>query len=324
MDIEKLNEALEIWNKPPYLDPNNYHNSLGFLSNSFIGSFINCEYAAIIDGALKEPSEYNEAFFIGHATEALIFNGQKGFDEVIQDHKIYVLNARKVADLKKDLERPDLPMSLLNKKRLPELQQLAKESGIDIYDKKKPKSAVYEAYNLAKSVIRHAHLKALLRAEGSIYHQVITFDLHGVKWRGEIDYLNLNKNTEIDLKTTASDYHERSWNEETKTKDFTFIDSWNYHRQRALYQVGIKQKYDQLVQPRILAVSKKTKSVRMFKFDDQERLDHEIRLLLPIVQRFKAVLDGDKPQQCETCKHCVESEDVRGEILTSKFCAAWY
>lgn len=282
MDIEKFNEALAIWQEGPLLDNDNYHNSTGFLSNSFIGDFLKCEYSSIIGYAIKEQQAFNSVFAIGHLVEAEIFEGEEGRNKML---KKYGNDA-----LKKDGN---------------------------------PYKWTEDSRALAQSVTKHKKLTELFRSEGSIYHQVITFDLHGFKWRGEVDYLNLNKNTEIDLKTTK-DFNEKSWNEETRTKDLTFIDYWNYHRQRALYQVGIKSNFDQLVQPRILAVNKKTKSVRMYKFDDQSRLDYEISNLIPITDRIKEVIAGeDKPQECQVCDHCVESESVDFEILTSEYCANW-
>jgi len=282
MDIEKLTEALKIWRAPAFLDPEEYHNSTGFLSNSFIGDFIKCEYSAIVGYAIKEGQAFSEIFALGHLVEAEIFEGEEGKNKMLKQYGDNTLT----------------------------------KAG-------KPYKWTLDASRLAKSVTRHDKLKELFRSEGSIYHQTMTFDLFGLKWRGEIDYLNLKKNTEIDLKTTK-DFNARSYNPETRQKDLTFIDDWNYHRQRALYQVGIKEKFDQQVQPRILAVNKTTESVRMYKFDDQERLDYEIGQLLAITDRFKEIVDGEeKPHQCEVCSLCVASEDVDTEILTSEFCAKY-
>ncbi len=282
MDIKKLNEALKIWQAPAFLDPEEYHNSTGFLSNSFIGDFLKCEYSAIIGYGIKEKQPFNPVFAIGHLVEAEIFEEEEGRDKMLKLFGSDVL----------------------------------KNDGT-------PYKWTEDASRLAKSVTKHKKLVELFRSEGSIYHQTMVFNLHGMMWRGEIDYLNLNKNTEIDLKTTK-DFNSKSWNEETRQKDKTFIDDWNYHRQRALYQVGIKENFHQQVQPRILAVNKTTESVRMYKFDDQERLDYEISQLLPITDRIKEVIAGeDQPKQCEVCSLCVASEDVETEILTSEFCAKY-
>lgn len=218
MDTE-YQKALNVWKQGQKLNDDDYHASTGFLSNSFIGDFQECEYSAIIEGALKQGDTFSQTYAIGHLVEAYIFEGEEGFLNMCEryKHKAY-----------------------------------SKQKG----KTNQPLKWVTDSKVWANQVLRHDYLKRLLRSESSIYHQVITFDLHGMKWRGEIDYLNLNKMTEIDLKTTKSNFKDRKFNPETRNYDLTFIDEWNYHRQRALYQEGIKQTYDKLVTPRILGISK--------------------------------------------------------------------
>jgi len=128
------------------------------------------------------------------------------------------------------------------------------------------------------------------------------------------------------MKTTASDMKtDFKWNKETRNNDITFIDLWNYHRQRALYQFGIKVMFDEHVTPRILAVSKKTQSVRLFNFNNQERLNWEIKNLSPIADRVKQILDGAEPELCEICPRCVETEKpMEIEIQTDSYCQPWF
>ena len=280
-------KALNIWHEGSKLNEDDYHASTGFLSNSFIGNFQKCEYGSIIDGGIKKESEFSQTYAIGHLVEAFIFEGEEGFNKMVERYK---QNAYSKAKGKED----------------------------------KLLKWVTDYYELADVVLKHDYYKNLFRSESSIYHQVITFDLLGFKWRGEIDYLNLNKLTEIDLKTTKSNFVDRAYNPETRTKDLTFIDEWNYHRQRALYQEGIKQTYDKVVTPRILGISKTIKMAKMFKFDDQDRLDYEIKELEPVVDRFKSVLAGDEPQKCGICQHCIDAHDPTLETLTSTYCAKVY
>lgn len=322
MNHELLTEALTIWQEGPKFNKEDYHSSTGLLSNSFIGDFIKCEYSAIIQHALKTESGFNENFAIGHATEAYIFEGQSGFDKMLSKYKDEAYNKKLKTKLIEGILESGVSINTkaeLNKLKMPEIYEACASCNVDIYDKLNPKSWVWDSYHFAKSVTRHKKYVDLFRSEGSKYHQALVFELCGMKWRGEVDYMNLNKLAEIDLKTTA-DMHKRTWNEETRTKQ-NFIESWNYFRQRALYQYGIKQLFDKQVVPRILAICKKTKSVRMFQFDDQERLDSEIGLLIPIVDRVKEVIAGeDKPQQCERCATCVESESpAEYEIKASQF-----
>jgi len=336
MNMDKLQQALVIWQQGPKLKTD-YHSSTGLLSNSFIGDFIKCEYDAIISYAIKEPQPFNETFGIGHVTEALIFEGDKGLKKQIDyyGHAAIQPPTKKALELFVDHTNaidynldPDyvLPNGKKpTKTQVTKLIRVLSECGTQypIPPQSTERPWVKKSRELAKSVTRHKNLVDLFRSEGSIYHQVITFDLHGMDWRGEIDYLNLNKGTEIDLKTTKG-INDKSWNDVNKQHDMTFIDNWNYHRQRALYQVGIYQQYGEMVTPRILAIDKGTSSVRMFKFDDQKRLEHEIRSLEPIVSRIKEVIAGESvPDKCGSCAQCIECEKVDFEISTKEFCAYW-
>ena len=287
MNHELYNKALKVWQGGPSLK-DEYHSSTGFLSNSFIGDFLKCEYGAMIDYShvIKKPESFNEAFAVGHLTEAICFEGEEGEQKMLERYEQYAFDRSK-----------------------------------------KPKAWVRNSREYAKSITRHDNIKKLLQAEGSKYHQTLIFKLHGVDWRGEVDYLNLNKLTEIDMKTTKSSFYEKSWRnvDGKNVKDSTFIDDWNYHRQRAIYQYGINELYEVQVLSRILAVSKKNKSVKLFKFDDQERLDYEVKNLIPTVNRFKTLRDGEsEPTMCKECVHCVEAEKVETEISVSTYCAELY
>jgi hypothetical protein len=282
--MSQYQKAIDLFNQGPKLNEEDYHASTGFLSNSFIKSFQKCEYSSIIEMGEKSESTFNQTFAIGHLVEAYIFEGEDGFQQMCERYKDNVYSKAKGKET-----------------------QLLKW--------------VTDCKVLANSVLKHDNLKSLLRSESSIYHQVLTFDLHGMMWRGEIDYLNLNKKIEVDLKTTASNFKDKSYNPETRQRDLTFIDEWDYHLQRALYQEGIRQTFDIEVTPYILATSKSTKSTRLFKFDDQDKLDSKIAGLAPIIERFQQVLSGSDPVKCEICPNCVKDEIIDFEILTSKYCA---
>jgi hypothetical protein len=280
MNIEKLNKALEVWQRGSQLDAD-YHKSKGFISNSFIGNFIECEYDAIIRYSLDIESEFKQAFAIGHLVEAEIFEGEEGFKKTLDKYGDHV----------------------------------TQKTG-------KPYKWVEDCREFARSVMKHDNIMNLLRHDKGIYHKVLTFDLHGLKWRGEVDYMNIDLGVEVDLKTTADGFKDKSFNPDTRCYDLTFIDKYNYHRQRALYQYGIKQIYGVEVRPRILATSKKNMSTRLFKFDDQERLNYEIKKLSAVADRIKQVISGEEmPEQCEECKMCVQDEIIDFEILTSEYCA---
>lgn len=343
MDLEKLNKALAIWQGPASINSDNYHDSKGYMSNSFVGEFLKCEYNAVLNYALgKDHEEFKKHLAIGQTVEHIIFNGENDlheylenkfgsdgmapvtksaqnlFNDIVLSHKYN--ESKKMNDVEFELPNGKKP----TKTQRDRMDKIVKDyPEIPEPPEPQPRAWVEEAQELAKQVTKHEDLIRILRSEGSVYHQVLTFEMYGLLWKVEVDYLNRNKETEIDLKTNR-DFDRMEYNEDTRQKDLTFIDVHDYFRQRAIYREAIKRvlKFDPT--SRILAINKATKSVRMFKFDDVERLDHEIKTLEPIATRIKEVINGEEiPRQCGVCPNCVESESVMTEILVSSFCAPW-
>lgn len=337
MNQELYRKALDVWQDGPKVAPD-YHDCTGFMSNSFVGDFIECEYSAIIKYAKIQDKDtgFKEAFATGHLVEAICFEGDEGKDKMLERYKD---NAFKPIPESKQKKWDDY---ILAKKMKPVLEDSSTEFTIDnepltkiqvnkfkkILDNppEEPEAETYawvdHSIEYAESIMRHDNIKRLLQSESSKYHQTLIFNMFGMSWRMEADYLNLNKSIEVDMKTTKASFSDRSWNQSTRSKSNTFIDDWNYHRQRAVYQYGIKSIYDSIVVPHILAVSKKNKSVRMFKFDDQARLDNELSKLAFVADRAKEVIAGEsEPILCEECEQCVSSEKVDFVINTSSYCA---
>lgn len=281
MNKNLYNEALVVWQAGAQIK-DDYHSSTGLISNSFIGSFEQCQYGAVIDySRILSSDTFNVNYAQGHLTEAMIFEGDAGFNKMLERYS----------------------------------ENAYQKNG-------KPYKWVEECKEFANSVLKHKNIvKNILRAESSKYHQTLIFDMFGLKWKGEIDLLNLNKLIEVDLKTTAKKFSDRSWNDSTRSRSNTFIDDWNYHRQRAVYQKGINILYDEVVKSHILAVSKANKSVRMFEFDKQARLDYELDQIEKICEEIKPVIAGEvEPKQCEECEHCVRDEVIDFVIPVSTYC----
>ena len=148
MDHEKLNKALKIWQQGPQFNKDNYHSSTGFISSSFIGDFQKCEYDAVLRYAIKEKSEFNVNFAVGHLTESYIFEGDEGFEKMVERYAENALSKRGGGYLK----------------------------------------WVNDALELAKSVTRHEQLVNLFRSEGSIYHETLQFKLHGMDCHGSLTH----------------------------------------------------------------------------------------------------------------------------------------
>lgn len=83
---------------------------------------------------------------------------------------------------------------------------------------------------------------------------IVTGELFGVKWKGKIDCLNLERGYFIDLKTTAK-LDKKYWNKQ-EHKWESFVAAYNYQLQMWVYRQLIKQTFGVVCQPYIVAVSK--------------------------------------------------------------------
>ncbi len=282
MNHETYDKALTVWQEGPDVKED-YHSSTGLISNSFVGNFIKCEYSAVIEySRVLKPKDEFKECFA-----------------VGHITEAYVFEGQ------------------------PGFIKMTERYKENIYQKNgNLYKWVADCKVYGDAIIKKKAFRDLLRSEGSQYHKTYLFSMFGLDWKAEIDYLNLIKRAEVDLKTTRSEFSNRSWNPKARLKNFTFIDEWNYHRQRAVYQKAIKIIDDVDVKPHILAVCKSNNSVRLFEFDDQSRLDYELKQLEPVADRIKKVLSGEEsPEMCEECEHCVRDEKIDYAISVSTYCA---
>ncbi len=166
MNIELLTEALAIWQEGPKFNKEDYHSSTGFLSNSFIGDFVKCEYDSVIRYAIKTESEFNEIFAIGHAAEAYIFEGAEGFNKKLAEYKDNSLGRKTKPNLISEILQIDdrLNKSELNKLKMPDIYWKCNSLSIGVYDKSSPKTWVKDSIKFGKSVTRHKKYIKLFRS----------------------------------------------------------------------------------------------------------------------------------------------------------------
>ncbi|WP_416353759.1 PD-(D/E)XK nuclease-like domain-containing protein [Agrilactobacillus fermenti] len=144
---------------------------------------------------------------------------------------------------------------------------------------------------------------------------IVTGNIFGIKWKGKLDCLNLNRQVFIDLKTTRS-IRDKQWNPETMHKE-SFIYNYNYYLQLAVYQELIKQQYGVECRPIIYAVSKeKVPDKQGFIFtsdEDQWQLQRAMETIKALQPHIEAVKTGEeKPIRCEHCDYC---KATRGTTL---------
>ena len=126
---------------------------------------------------------------------------------------------------------------------------------------------------------------------------LIQGELFGVKWRGMVDILNINKGFFADLKTTQGIYK--------KYSGFNFIENYGYIEQMAVYRELIKQQFGKDLIPYIVAVTKENIPDKAVIRIDKGYTDSKLQEMEFYVERFQAIKDGKvDPVGCGSCDYC--------------------
>lgn len=141
----------------------------------------------------------------------------------------------------------------------------------------------------------------------------VTGVIGGVKWKGKLDCLNLDKGYFCDLKT-VDDIHKRHWNDEYRQWQ-SFVENRGYVLQMAVYRELVKQTYGKTCEPFIFAVSKQDPpdkaAIRIDPIRYQEELDRIDRQ----IEHFEAVKNGvEKPKHCGACEYCRYTKQLEGFV----------
>jgi len=134
---------------------------------------------------------------------------------------------------------------------------------------------------------------------------IYTFQLGGIWWKCMIDNLRIQDNQFDDLKFMA-DFKEK-WDNKKK-RYVQWFEVYDYERQSALYQFGIKENENVLLTPNIFGLSKQKPSMPSWiQFTDQQHLDGRIKEVEENLVNILAWKSGERPApRCEQpdCDFC--------------------
>lgn len=137
---------------------------------------------------------------------------------------------------------------------------------------------------------------------------IITGELFGIKWKGKVDSINLEKGYFTDLKTTKSIHQ--------KTNGLSFIENYDYISQMAIYRELIKQQYGKDLIPYIVAVEKNDNPLKAVIKVDERYTFPKLEEIEYNLERIKALRSGDtEPVGCGECEYCRKNSKVT-KILT--------
>lgn len=178
------------------------------------------------------------------------------------------------------------------------------EHADDIYKYGNPDKGVKAAYKQANRMITaledDGNFQKLYQGQKEV---IVTGTLFGVKWRGRIDCLNLDRGQFYDLKT-VDDIHKKHWIENSN-KPVAFAQERGYDMQMAVYRELIYQTYGVKCEPLIIAVSKQDQPDKgVFSIPDY-LMENALDIIEYDQPHIEAVKAGkEEPTACGHCAYC--------------------
>jgi hypothetical protein len=285
-----INDAVSIWKQGPKpVIAGEYHDHwYNRLSSSFLKSFADCNYAAMMESILQRKLKTElETLFpkvpeweaCGHFVENYVFMGEKGKLEMFVKYKN---NFCTIAGLKK------VPAQYIKNKDYA------------------------NAVSYVHRILKEKQIMAFIKHPDATYHEIIEFEIDGVPFKCEIDCLNLVKGYELDFKTSR-DINSETYNKKTRKYE-SFIKANGYTRQRAIYRHAIYSKHEVDVLPMIAAVSKEEfPDAALYEFRRKDLLDAVLQDVADSLPAILEVLEGKKkPMQCGVCDFCKHDNEITG------------
>lgn len=199
-----------------------------------------------------------------------------------------------------------------------EAHEAFKEENKDqMYSKRKP-HGLLKAYQVAEQMIERVEKEPLFNFlwQGKAEH-ITTGELFGVKWKGRIDKLNLDKGYFVDIKTTAQ-LDKRFFNKKYSGY-VSFVEEYGYILQMAVYEQLLEKEFNQTFDGIIYAVTKETPSDVAAIKPDQRQLEFELTELERNINHIQKVKNGEvAPSMCGNCDYCREHKKLTGFVITDE------
>lgn len=143
--------------------------------------------------------------------------------------------------------------------------------------------------------------------------QIFTAELFGVPWKIKVDSINHDRQSFTDLKTTQS-LSKRFWSTKYETY-VSFIESWDYVLQMAIYRKVIELNTGIPYKPYIVAVTKEDPPDKAIIHFDEERFQFELDFVEHVMARMISIKSGESaPTRCERCDYCRKTKKLTNTI----------
>lgn len=137
---------------------------------------------------------------------------------------------------------------------------------------------------------------------------IVTGTIAGLKFKGCVDFLNMETFEGYDTKAMAN--FKKVWSDSDRAYVNWYF-AYGYHYQASLYQELIRQTFGKSGAQRILAVTKEdTPDVMAIEFT-QERLDGAMSIIAEYAPRYDKIKRGlIQPESCGSCAYCKQHKIV--------------
>ncbi|MBG9653752.1 hypothetical protein ABE24_02020 [Cytobacillus firmus] len=153
---------------------------------------------------------------------------------------------------------------------------------------------------------------AMFALEGE-KEQIYTANLWGVEWKIKVDSIHHGRMSFSDLKTTQ-DLHKRYWSDKYNGW-VSFVESWGYVLQMAIYRRVIQENLGQTYTPYIVAVTKETPPNKAILHFDESRFEFEYEYVEMKLERMTDVKAGKlEPARCNKCDYCRGSKILKDTL----------
>lgn len=145
----------------------------------------------------------------------------------------------------------------------------------------------------------------IIRCEKQV---IVTGTIAGLKFKGMVDFLNMETFEGYDTKAMAN--FKKVWSDTDKAY-ISWYFAYGYHYQSAIYAELIRQTFGKAVAQRILAVTKEdTPDLAAIEFT-QERLDGAMSIIEEYAPRYDKIKRGlIEPIPCGSCAYCKQHKIV--------------
>ncbi|MDL4842807.1 PD-(D/E)XK nuclease-like domain-containing protein [Aquibacillus rhizosphaerae] len=189
--------------------------------------------------------------------------------------------------------------------------EVVEENSDAIFKKNGGKYADFTQADLMIDALKNDSF-AMFALEGE-KEQIFTAYLFGTEWKIKVDSVNLDRKTFSDIKTTQ-DLYKRYWS--TKYDGWvSFIESWDYVLQMAIYRKVIELATGALCTPYIIAVTKENPPNKAVVHFDESRFDFEYEYAEMKLNRILQIKKEEiEPIRCDKCNYCKSTKELKDTI----------